>query len=276
MRVCKTTARLFALAQAAEEMRNVVLPVPTHWRRVSLNGPRSSVVAACFVVLTACVSTNEARNVRPTGFLGDSASLLKKGGKYEGLLVYRNTSARWTAYDKIILDPVTMWGIEKSTLPPDALADFQRLVNDFHRTLEEKFSKDYQLTDIASAGAMRIQIAIIDGKRADAPLKIAKTIAPYAGTADTIWTFATGKPAFSGEVSIEYMIRDSESAELLVAGADRRVGGSQMGKATLTGWGDVQNILTYWSDQAVYLLCRDRKAAHCTKPEAGLLEPPPW
>ena len=241
-----------------------------------MNRPSASVVAAVLVVLTACASSQQARDVRPGGFLGDSASLLKKGDKSETLLVYRNTSAKWTSYDKIILDPVTMWSVEKSTLPPDALADFQRLVDAFHRTLEEKLSKDYRLTDIASAGAMRIQIAIINGKQADALLKVAKTVAPYAGTADTIWTFATGKPAFSGEVSIEYMIRDSETAELLVAGADRRVGGSQVGTATLTGWGDVQNILTYWSDQAVYLLCRDRKGEHCVKPKAGLLENPLW
>ena len=72
------------------------------------------------------------------------------------------------------------------------------------------------------------------------------------------------------------MVRDSESGTLLVAGADRRVGGGQVGKATLTQWGDVQNILAYWSDEAVFLLCRDRGGEHCDKPKAGLLENPLW
>jgi hypothetical protein len=234
------------------------------------------VVAAALVVATGCVSSSPARSVKPSGFLGDSAVLLKKGGKNDVLMVYRNKDAKWTSYDKIILDPVTIWGAESSTLPPDALADFQRLVDDFHRTLADKLSKDYRLTDAAAAGAMRIQIAIINGERANAPLKVAKTVAPYAGYADTLWTFATGKPAFSGEVSLEYMVRDSETGTLLAAGADRRVGGGQLGKATLTRWGDVQNILAYWSDEAVYLLCRDRKGEHCVKPKAGLLENPLW
>jgi len=237
---------------------------------------RSLVFAVtAMVVLTGCVSSSQARSVKPSGFLGDSARLLKKGGKNDVLMVYRNKDAKWTSYDKIVLDPITIWGVESSTLPPDALADFQRLVDDFHRTLADKLSKDYQLTD-AAAGAMRIQIAIINGERANAPLKVAKTVAPYAGYADTLWTFATGKPVFSGEVSLEYMVRDAETGELLAAGADRRVGGSQLGKATLTRWGDVQNILAYWSDEAVYLLCRDRKAEHCVKPKAGLLENPLW
>ncbi len=228
------------------------------------------------VLVTACVSSSQARSVNTNSFLGDSASLLKKGGKDDVLMVYRKPGTEWTAYDKIILDPVAIWGAENSKLPPDALADFQRLVDDFSRSLADKFSKHYAMIDVPAAGAMRIQIAIIDGERANAPLKVAKTVAPYAGYADTLWTFATGKPAFAGEVSIEYMIRDSETGTLLAAGADRRVGGGQVGKATLTQWGDVQNILAYWSDEAVYLLCRDRNGEQCVKPKAGLLENPLW
>jgi hypothetical protein len=231
-------------------------------------------VIAALVVLVGCVSSNQARSVKPSGFLGESASLLKRGGKNDVLLVYRRKDTNWASYDRIILDPITIWGAESSTLPPDQLADYQRLVDDFHRMLKEKLSKDYTMADSPSAGAMRIQVAIINGKRANAPLKIAKTVAPYAGSADTLWTFATGKPAFAGEVSIEYMIKDSESQELLVAGADRRVGGNQLGKTTLSSWGDVQNILVYWSDEAGYLLCVDRGNKDCPKPRAGLVKNP--
>jgi len=130
------------------------------------------------------------------------------------------------------------------------------------------------MTDTPGAGAMRLQVAIVNGGQANSALKVAKTIAPYAGTADTLWSFATGKPAFAGEVSIEYMVKDSQSQELLAAGADRRVGGTQLGKATLSRWGDVQNILVYWTDQAVYLLCVDRRAKDCKKPKAGLVKNP--
>jgi hypothetical protein len=121
---------------------------------------------------------------------------------------------------------------------------------------------------------MRIEVAVINGRKANSTLKVAKTIAPYAGTADTVWSFVTGKPAFTGEASLEFMIHDAQSGELLVAGADRRVGGNQLGKSTLKDWGDVENILTYWADEAVYALCMGRKAQNCVKPSAGLLENP--
>ena len=130
------------------------------------------------------------------------------------------------------------------------------------------------MIDAPTAGAMRLRIAIIDGRQANAPLKIAKTVAPFAGYADTLWTFVTGKPAFSGEVSIEFTVKDAESEELLAAGADRRVGGNQLGKSTLSNWGDVQNILLYWSDEVRYQLCVHRRAQNCSKPKAGLLKNP--
>jgi len=229
---------------------------------------------AALIGLAGCQSTNQAKSVKPTGFLGDSAALLQKGGKGDSLLVYRKKDADWKKYHQILLDPITIWGVESSTLPKDQLADFQKLVDQFYAMLKDKLSKDYTITDTPAPDATRLQIAIIDGERANAPLKVAKTIAPYAGYADTLWTFATGKPAFAGEVSIEYMVKDSESQSLLAAGADRRVGGNQLGQATLSSWGDVQNSLIYWSDEAVYRLCLDRGDSHCTEPSAGLVKSP--
>jgi len=243
-------------------------------RRFDMKKFEMPLVVAALVALSGCVSTSQARSVKPSGFLGDSAALLKKGGKDDSLLVYRRKDTDWKAYHAILLDPITIWGAESSTLPKDQLADFQKLVDEFYAMLKEKLSKDYTITDTPSAGTMRMQIAIIDGERANAPLKVAKTIAPYAGYADTLWTFATGKPAFAGEVSIEYMVRDSESQDLLAAGADRRVGGNQIGKATTSSWGDVQNSLIYWSDEAGYRLCLDRGETHCTEPSAGLVKNP--
>jgi hypothetical protein len=155
---------------------------------IEKNGARAwmiTVVIAVPVVLAGCVSPNQAASVKPSGFLGDSAALLQKGGKSDFLLVYRKKDLDWKVYSKIILDPVTLWGIENSKLPSDQLADFQKLVDQFYAMLKARLSKDYELTDTPSGGAMRIQIAIINGERANAPLKIAKGFIPYAGYADT-------------------------------------------------------------------------------------------
>jgi len=234
----------------------------------------TGIVVAALLLLTGCVTSRQARHVTPGGFLGESASLLQKGEKgEEALLVYQKDGTDWASYDKVILDPVAIWSAKPSTLPPEELADFQKLVDSFHRTLSDKLAKSYAMIDAPAPGAFRIKAAIINGRQANTTLKVAKVIAPYAGFADALWTFITGKPAFTGEVTLEYMISDSVTGELLAAGADRRVGGNQLGVATVSSWGDVQNILTYWSDLAVYRLCVNRAAADCRKPRAGVIEP---
>jgi hypothetical protein len=232
------------------------------------------VVSVAVLFLTGCVTSKQARHVTPGGFLGQSASLLEKGVKgEETLLVYQKDDTDWTSYDKVILDPVEIWSAKPSTLPQEQLDDYQKLVDSFHRTLTEKLARSYGIIDVPAPGALRIQTAIVNGAQANNTLKVAKVIAPYAGFADLLWTFATGKPAFAGEVTLEYMIKDAQTEELLAAGADRRVGGNQLGKSTFTTWGDVRNILTYWSDLAVYRLCVDRAAPDCRRPSAGIIEP---
>ena len=233
-----------------------------------------TIAAATILLLAGCVTSRQARNVKPSGFLGASASLLEKGKQgEETLLVYHKHDTNWASYDKVLLDPITIWSEKASTLPADQLADYQKVVDSFHLTLRDKLAKSYGMVDAPAPGALRIQTAIINGAQANTPLKVAKTIAPYAGFADLLWTFVTGKPAFAGEVSLEYMIKDSQSGELLAAGADRRVGGNQVGASTFTTWGDVQNILIYWSDLTVYRLCVDRAGPDCRRPSAGLVEP---
>jgi hypothetical protein len=239
-----------------------------------MHKPAVPLAALALVFLTACVTSRQARDVKPGGFLGDSAALLRKGTAGEDpLLIHRKDGTKWNAYDKVLLDPVTIWSEKPSTLPAAEQADYQKLVDSFHVTLRDKLAKSYSIVDAPAPGALRIQTAIINGRQANNTLKVAKVIAPYAGFADVLWTFVTGKPAFTGEVTLEYMIKDAASGELLAAGADRRVGGNQLGKQTFTTWGDVQNILTYWSDLAVYRLCVDRYDTNCQKPSAGILEP---
>src|ERR1700730_4207844 len=228
------------------------------------------------LVLAGCAYSYQARRVTPTSFFGTSASLLEKGKRRDDpLLVYRRAGTDWSSYDKIILDPIEIWTTDSSSSATE-WTDIQKLAEDFRRTLTEKLAKSYRIVDAPQRGTIRVRVAMIDAKPANAAFKVAKDVAPYTGVtvADAAWTFITGKPAFGGEVSINYEIHDSATGELLEAGADRRVGGDQIGRATFTTWGDVQNIITLWSDFAAYRLCLNRGSKDCLKPSAGLLEIP--
>jgi hypothetical protein len=267
-------ARSYSSLGAAREKRDDERS-PGHWKEPgAMRNVAIGVTTLAILFLTGCVTSKQARHITPGGFLGDHASLLEKGQKgEEALLVYSKDGTDWKAYDKVLVEPPAIWSAKPSNVPEDQLDDYQKLVDHFHNTLREKLGRSYGIVDAPAPGALRIQTAIVNGRQAYNTLKVAKVIAPYAGFADVLWTFITGKPAFAGEVSLEYMIRDAQSDELLAAGADRRVGGNQLGKSTFTTWGDVQNILMYWSDLTVYRLCVDRAAPDCRKPVAGILEP---
>jgi len=231
---------------------------------------------AAVLLLTGCAYSYQARHVSPTSFLGPSASLLEKGKtRDDPLLIYRRAGTAWSSYDKIIVDPIEIWTTDTSRSTAE-WSDIQKLADDFHQTLMEKLGGSYRIVETSQPGAIRMRLAMIDAKPARAAFRVAKEVAPYSGVtvADAAWTFITGKPAFSGEVSIEYMINDSATGELLAAGADRRVGGDQIGRATFTTWGDAKNILTLWSDLAAYRLCLDRDGKDCRRPRAGLIERP--
>src|SRR6266481_1179219 len=52
-----------------------------------------------------------------SGFLGDY-SLLQPGGSGQALYRYINPSANWGQYNAVMIDPVTFWGSQDSSISP--------------------------------------------------------------------------------------------------------------------------------------------------------------
>jgi hypothetical protein len=113
---------------------------------------------AAATLLAGCAASQQARDVRESGFLGDDYALLRPGKDDEALLVYRNADAPWSSYDKIKLDPVTIWAGEGS-----AFKDFsnrQKLADTFYTMPVEELSKDFQMVDELGAGVLHVQLSI--------------------------------------------------------------------------------------------------------------------
>ncbi|MBI5854958.1 MAG: DUF3313 family protein, partial [Nitrospirae bacterium] len=64
--------------------------------------------ALLMVGLLSCASTEQARDVKFSGFLGDY-SKLQPGGPGEPLFLYINPKANFRAYDKAFVEPATIW-----------------------------------------------------------------------------------------------------------------------------------------------------------------------
>jgi hypothetical protein len=230
----------------------------------------ASVLVSVAMLLNGCQSTKQAKDVTPSGFLGEYRSLLREGeqGK-EARMIYRNPKTNWASYNKILLEPVTIWQGPDDKLSPEQRQDLQHLVDSFYDMLYLKLSKDYEMVTQPAPGAMRVQAAITHGEKSVTSLTFLSKAIPQVRLVNAAWKFGTGKPAFAGEVTLEFKAQDAQTGELLAAGADRRVGGVNLfDKEVFNSWGDVKNSLDFWADASIYRLCVLRGGTNCVKPKA--------
>lgn len=219
--------------------------------------------------MTGCGSTRQARDVQASSYLGSYRSQLEASPADGALRVLKNPAADWPSYHKILLTPVLIWDGGSSNLDSRQREDLQRLADSFYDMLYLRLSKDYEMTDQPSADTMRIQVAITHAEKSwVAPAFVSKAI-PQLRAADTLWNFASGKPAFAGEIAVEFKVHDTQTGELLAAGADRRVGGQKLiDKEIFNSWGDVKHSLEFWTEGAAYRLCMLRNGTGCIEPRA--------
>lgn len=204
-----------------------------------------------------------------TGFLGEAYHLLQPGKEGEGNLVYVNPDARLKTYDKIMLEPVTVWlgkgaqAKDPGVVPPD---DVRALANTFYQKLSDQLAKDYTLVDESGPGVMRLSAALTDVEHGMSILDAASTVVPMARVASEAKKLASGTQGFVGGASVEVRLVDSQTGKLLGAGIDRRAGSKKLGKG-FGFWSDVENIMDYWAAKIRWHLCTKQSGTDCQAPD---------
>lgn len=108
------------------------------------------------LLLTACTITQKApleQSAVRCGLLVNECHKLQAGGKDQVNDRYFKSSAQWTQYDKVLIEPVTFWGGESIAVPA---ADQQALTNYFSQQLREQLGKKLQLADQAGPGVLKV------------------------------------------------------------------------------------------------------------------------
>lgn len=236
-----------------------------HWR-----------LALILVVLlgNGCASTGQARSVETSGFLQDLYPRMHKGAEGEALLVYKNRERRSVVGNatKIMLDPVLIYRGQDTQMKGVPQDQAQLMADTFYALIYQELSKDYEMVRQPGPNTLRAQVAIVNMEQSDPVLDIISGIpAPLNVLAlgSALKTVATGKPAFTGEVSVEAKVTDAQSGGVLAAFVDRRVGKKHLDAESLNSWGDVYDALKYWAEQARFRLCQERTLrTNCPKPEA--------
>lgn len=219
-----------------------------------------------------CASTQEAKSVEKSGFLGDYSMLregqrsaMKEGIEDEALWIYRNPNADWRKYKKIQLDPVTVWLGPNSKMKDVPVEDRQRLANILWSKLDEELRKDYEMTSQAGSDVLRIQVAITEAESSNPVLDTVSSVIPQTRLLSGMKSMATGVSAFTGSASVEGKATDGATGVLLSASVDRR-GGTKSLSGMTNSWNDVEEAYRFWAEKLRYRLCQGRGGANCVKP----------
>jgi hypothetical protein len=125
------------------------------WDMTNRTGALAGLTAAA-LLLAGCAASQQARDVSESGFLGNDYALLREGKEGEALLVYRNPDAAWSSYDKIKLDPVTIWAGEESAFEDFSKPERQELADTLYTMLAEELSQDFQMVDELGPGVLQV------------------------------------------------------------------------------------------------------------------------
>lgn len=161
-------------------------------------------------------------------------------------MVYMNPGAKWSSYNKILLEPVGFWDDPNSPVSP---SDQHMLTAYFYNQLKENLQKNFTLTDQGGPGVLVLQVALTNTSSATPGLRSVSVIIPQARILNGIQSLATGSYAFVGSAEGEMKVTDSATGQLLAAAIDKRSGGMALSSAAQWKWGDGENAINYWAQR---------------------------
>ena len=237
---------------------------------MKLASNRLTALAALLVAVTAlagCAETLRARGVEQSGFLGEDYALLRPGVGEQAQERYVRSGVKWSAYRRILLDPVTVWKGKESTGKGVSATDEQLLVDYFYSVIHSALAKEhFTMVRVPQPDTLRVKVAITKLHESNVALNVVSTVVPQLILASSLEQLATGKPAFVGEAQIEVKITDAMTGQLLAAVIDHRVGGKNLDAAMMQTWGDVETIMRLWAMHGSYNLCRMQNRPNCVAP----------
>ncbi|MGH7841284.1 MAG: DUF3313 domain-containing protein [Candidatus Binataceae bacterium] len=179
-----------------------------------------------------------------SGFLGDY-SYLQRGGEGQALYRYVAPGVDWAQYKSVIIDPVTFWGAQDSSVSPEVQ---QELTAYFYNKLHESMAKYFTVVDAPGPSVMRLQVAITDASSAIPVLRTASVLIPQMRVVGRLKELVTGSFAFVGSARGEMKLTDSVSGAILAEALDQQMGGNAIKTAATWQWQDAERAMDHWCD----------------------------
>ena len=206
-------------------------------------------------ILGGCASTKQARTAESSGFLSDY-SILREGQQGEAHKIYINPKYERQScmtYNKILIEPVTIWARDNSDLANLPSEDRQILVNHLHGSLVRELGKYYQIVQTAEPGTLKIRTALTEAEGSWVALDTVSSFVPQLLVTSKPKEVATETAILVGKASAEVEITDAMTGERLAAAVDDRVGEKSLTGVT-SQWGDVDKTFDFWAERIAFRL----------------------
>ena len=208
----------------------------------------SVLAVALALSIASCATTKQTRGAEPSGFLKDY-SQLKEGEKGQAQLVYINPSADFGAYDKIMLESVTVWRTEESDFSKVSEEDLKVLTDSLYWAVQLQLETDYEFVERPGPGVMRLRLAITEAKGSKVVMNAVTSIVPQTRLLSTLGGMATDTQVMVGKAGLEGEIRDSLSDKRLAAMVDERAGTKAIRSKFNGTWNDVKLVYDWWAER---------------------------
>jgi len=225
-----------------QPIRNHLLPIAT---------------ATLVLLGLSCATTEKTRDFRYSGFLKNYEQLQPGQSADDPILLYLNPDADWASYDKLMIDPVTIWRTMGSDLTSVPETELQQLADQLYWALRKAVEDDYEIVERPGRGVLRVRVALTEVKGANAVASTISKLSPLP-LITGVSRMATGTWAFVGKAGIEGEVLDSLSNRRLSAAVDERAGGRSLQSGNST-WSDVEQAFHYWADRFSKRLAKLRK-----------------
>lgn len=207
---------------------------------------RMVAVVLAAAMLASCTSTSRMRSEKATGFLGDY-SQLKKGGDNEAQLIYIRPGVNWTQYNKVIIDPITVYAIPGNPLAKLPKDQLNALASYLYATVQEQLKQDCQIVDQPGPGTMRLRIALTEASSGKPVLGVMSSIAPPAVALSTLKMAITGSGTGTGHARVEMEVLDAQTRQRLAAAVDAQSGNKRDFFGNFNRWDDARDAFDNWA-----------------------------
>jgi len=181
--------------------------------------------------------------VEKTGFLGDY-SMLQEGEANTAALSYRNPSANFKSYNKIMFDRIVVSFSDDADYKEIDPALLKELTDYYQNALLDAVKSGYEVVDQPGVGVLRVRVAITDIRPSKPVANTMSTLLPVGWAVAGATKVSSGDNLGTGEAATEVDVLDSLTSTRLAAAVDRRQGG----KAVFEGkWNDTKEAFDYWA-----------------------------